>query len=176
MVINIPGLRNSNEHHWQSIWEQEQPEKFFRINQIDWGNPDCQIWIDRIEEELLHFNHSDLILVGHSVGCVSIIKWFEKYGHPIKGALFVAPSDVEKIGYPKYITGFSPMPISKLPFKSMVVASSNDPVVDLDRAKTFAANWGSKLHVLKNAGHIEPKSGFGKWEEGLVLLNQLEQA
>ncbi|MFT4545497.1 MAG: putative alpha/beta hydrolase family esterase [Bacteroidia bacterium] len=174
MIINIPGLHNSGENHWQSIWEREHPEKFFRVTQRDWDRPDCETWIARIEEELKHFEYQDLVLVDHSVGCVAIIKWFEKYNHLIKGALFVAPSDVDNEAYPTYITGFRPMTMAKLPFKSIVVASSNDHVVDINRAMQFAKAWSSDLHILKDAGHVEPKSGFGKWNDGLTLLQELE--
>ena len=65
------------------------------------------------------------------------------------------------------------MPLEKLPFNSMVVASTNDHVVSLKRAEFFADCWGSELVVLEKAGHIEPKSGYGAWEEGLDLLKQL---
>ena len=173
MNVNIPGLRNSDEKHWQTIWEKEQPDKFYRVQQFDWENPDCKKWIDRIEEELHKFNYEDLVLIGHSVGCVTIIKWYETYGHKIKGALFVAPSDVDRPDYPKYISGFKPMPENKLPFPSIIVASSNDHVVEIDRARQFARNWGSEFVEIKNAGHIESKAGFGKWDFGLELLEKL---
>lgn len=174
MNINIPGLRNSNEHHWQSVWEKEYSDNFFRVIQADWEKPDCETWIDQIELTLKGYNHENLILIGHSVGCVTIIKWFEKYRHPIKAALFVAPSDVDRPGYPSYITGFNPMPAHKLPFPSIVVASTNDHVVELKRAKLFAGNWGSAFVELKDAGHIEPTSGFGKWDYGLELIERLK--
>ncbi|WP_299707923.1 alpha/beta fold hydrolase [uncultured Pontibacter sp.] len=173
MYINIPGLYNSDKEHWQTIWENEYPDEFLRVVQSDWQNPTCDEWINRIEEELQQFDYGQLILIGHSVGCVTIIKWFEKYGHQIKGALFVAPSDVDKPGYPKYITGFSPMPERKLPFPSIVVASSNDHVVAIERARLFASNWGGEFVELENAGHIETKSGFGKWDFGLELLKKI---
>ena len=175
MNINIPGLRNSDDHHWQTIWEKEYPDEFYRVNQRDWEKPACDEWTERIEEELKGFDYSQLVLVGHSVGCVTIIKWFERYGHQIKGALFVAPSDVDKPNYPKYIQGFNPMPAKKLPFPSIVVASSDDHVVEIERAKIFARNWGSEFVALQNAGHIESKSGFGKWDEGLLFLKRLSQ-
>ncbi len=174
MNILIPGLRNSDEDHWQSIWEREYPGKFFRVVQADWENPDCDTWTARIEETLKHFDHEELVLIGHSVGCVTIIKWAEKYGRTIKGALFVAPSDVDKPNYPKYITGFSPMPETELPFPSIVVASTNDHVVELERARLFANNWGSEFVELENAGHIESKSGFGKWDLGLELIERIK--
>jgi uncharacterized protein len=175
MYINIPGLRNSDHKHWQTIWEHEFPEDFFRVIQADWERPNCNEWTARLEEALKQYDHKQLILIGHSVGCVTIIKWFEKYGHKIKGALFVAPSDVDKPGYPSYITGFSPMPAYRLPFPTIVVASTDDHVVDIDRARSFADTWGSEYVELVNAGHIESKSGYGKWDFGLLLLKRLEQ-
>lgn len=126
-----------------------------------------------MEEELKRFDYGQLVLIGHSVGCVTIIKWFERYGHSIAGALLVAPSDVDKPSYPSYITGFNPMPTHKLPFPSVVVASTNDHVVELERARQFASDWGSELVKLENAGHIESKSGFGKWDLGLELIARI---
>jgi predicted alpha/beta hydrolase family esterase len=55
-----------------------------------------------------------------------------------------------------------------------VVASDNDHVTEIERSKEFARNWGSQLVVLKNAGHIEPSSGFGNWSLGLELIEKLE--
>ncbi|PVY41079.1 RBBP9/YdeN family alpha/beta hydrolase [Pontibacter virosus] len=175
MNINIPGLHNSGEDHWQTIWEREHPNQFFRVVQEDWENPNCETWISRIEEALSGFDHAQLVLIGHSVGCVTIMKWFERYGHQIKGALFIAPSDVDRPGYPKYITGFSPMPEARLPFPTIVVASTNDHVVDIQRARLFARNWGSALVELENAGHIEGKSGYGKWDLGFELVKKLKE-
>ena len=174
MKVNIPGLHNSDENHWQSHFERSQPSDFIRINQLNWDEPDCETWITKIEEDLKDFNHSELILIGHSIGCMAILKWFEKYGHIIKGALLVAPSDSERDSYPDYITGFSPIPNIKLPFPSIVVASTNDHVTEIRRSEQFASLWGSELTIVENAGHIEPKSGFGEWPKGLDLLNELE--
>ncbi|MBK6264750.1 alpha/beta hydrolase [Marivirga sp. S37H4] len=175
MKVNIPGLHNSDINHWQSHFERLMPDEFFRVNQENWDEPDCETWIDTIEKELSNFNHPDLILIGHSIGCIAILKWFEKYQHKIKGALLVAPSDSERKNYPKYINGFVPIPKNIQPFPTIVVASINDHVTELDRSKEFANNWGSKLVILENAGHIESKSGFGKWDVGLKLVKELEK-
>lgn len=45
----------------------------------------------------------------------------------------------------------------------------------MKRSKEFAENWGSELVILDNAGHIEPKSGFGNWDEGIALIKRLEE-
>lgn len=174
MKINIPGLHNSNEEHWQTHLEQLNPKGFIRIIQKNWDEPDCTTWINQIEHELKNFNHSELILIGHSIGCIAILKWFEKFKHIIKGALLVAPSDSESDKYPSYINGFSPIPKETLPFPTIVVASNNDHVTEIERSREFAKNWGSKLIILKNAGHIEPKSGYGEWPLVLELIDDLE--
>lgn len=85
----------------------------------------------------------------------------------------VAPSDSEKINYPSYINGFVPIPTDKLPFPTIVVASTNDHVTDIRRSKEFASNWGSKIVILDDAGHIESNSGFGEWPGGIELVNEL---
>lgn len=171
-VFSIPGLRNSNTDHWQSQWEN-QHDNFFRINQTNWEQPDCQTWVNQINKILQPVLEDTIVISAHSVGCAAFVHWYSQFRQPLKGALLVAPSDVEHPGYPDYITGFAPLPLQKLPFKTIVVASTNDHVVALDRAKYFAGCWGSELIILENAGHIEPKSGFGAWKEGLLILQQL---
>ena len=173
MFINIPGLRNSNEGHWQTIWERQHPGHFSRIIQEDWESPNCDHWIKRLDAELSNYDLSEVILIGHSVGCATIVNWFRQYKRSVKGVFLVAPSDVDQPDYPKYISGFSPMSLMALPFPSIVIASDNDHVVKLERAKYFAECWSSKFVVLENARHIEGKSGFGEWSQGLALLKSL---
>ncbi len=59
------------------------------------------------------------------------------------------------------------MPLIPLPFPSIVVASTDDPCVSLDRAELFARSWGSRLVNLGKAGHINSASRLGSWPEGL---------
>ena len=173
MIFTIPGLRTSSPDHWQSHLERQYPEKFTRIHQDNWAQPDCETWIKRIDRVLADYQTQQTVLIGHSVGCAAIVKWFEKYKKPLKGALLVAPSDVENPHYPTYITGFSPLYLQALPFPSIVVASTNDHVVQPDRARFFAQCWGSDFVILPQAGHIEDKSGFGEWPQGLQLAEKL---
>ncbi len=175
MKIIIPGLRNSNEEHWQTKFENSDPKNFIRINQKNWDEPNCNEWIEQIEKELNSYNKSELILIGHSIGCMAIVHWFNKFKLSIKGALLVAPSDSENPNYPSYITGFAPIPMFNLPFRSIVVASTNDHVTNIERSKLFAKNWGSELVILENIGHIEPKSGFGDWPLGKELIKKLKE-
>jgi predicted alpha/beta hydrolase family esterase len=65
------------------------------------------------------------------------------------------------------------MSLNKLSFRSIVVASTNDPWVSMQRAQLFAEKWGSGLISIGAAGHINALSAYGKWEQGLKILSSL---
>lgn len=172
-IFLLPGLGNSGDGHWQTIWEKEFG--FIRIEQHDWEMPDRNDWVNRVQQEIKKHDPSSVILVGHSLACSTIAYWSQTFATKINGALLVAPSDTESEVYPPGTRGFAPMPLNNLPFRSTVVASINDPYVSVDRAKQFANAWGSKLILLQDAGHINVAAGFGKWPGGLELLKELDQ-
>jgi predicted alpha/beta hydrolase family esterase len=64
------------------------------------------------------------------------------------------------------------MPLQRLPFPSIIVASRNDPYVTVERAEFFARSWGSRIIKIDNAGHINAASGYGLWPEGEAWLEQ----
>jgi predicted alpha/beta hydrolase family esterase len=112
------------------------------------------------------------VLIGHSLGCTTIAHWASGHQTRIKGALLVAPSDIEQPVYTFPASGFAPIPLLTLPFPSIVVASEDDPWVSVERAKFFASNWGSGFVNIGKAGHINVSSGYGPWKEGLAILEQ----
>jgi predicted alpha/beta hydrolase family esterase len=60
------------------------------------------------------------------------------------------------------VRGFSPIPLARFPFPSVVVASTNDPRVEFKRAELFARSWGSRFVAVSEAGHINEDSGLGE--------------
>ncbi|PST83864.1 alpha/beta hydrolase [Pedobacter yulinensis] len=172
-ILIIPGLGNSGPEHWQSLWEDQFG--FLRVEQRDWDTPICDDWVVTIDHAVMAGPPEEVILVGHSLACTAIAYWAAQYGRNIKGALLVAPSDTESPHYPPGTTGFTPVPLSKLPFPSIVVSSRDDYYVTAERAEQFAQHWGSKLVFLEAAGHINAAAGFGAWPGGLALLEQLDQ-
>ena len=171
-VFIVPGLGNSGPDHWQTYFERQQPD-FTRIEQHEWDAPNRADWVATLEQVLAGEDLSQVVLVAHSLGCVTVAHWAGQYGHRIKGALLVAPSDVETAHYSALpTTGFGPMPLARLPFPSKVVASTNDEWASPARVRQFAEAWGSELIVIGSAGHINAASGHGEWPAGLALLRE----
>jgi uncharacterized protein len=173
-VLIIPGLGSSGPEHWQSLWEASHPE-YQRVHQADWECPRRADWVSNLNAAISAANQP-VVLVAHSMGCIAVIHWAATTANPDKSvaaALLVSPPDVEAETIPTGPTGFAPCPLIGLPFKSIVVASTNDPFAKLGRVKTFAAAWGSELVILELAGHINAASGHGHWPEGERLLDKL---
>ncbi|MBK7376984.1 MAG: alpha/beta hydrolase [Chitinophagaceae bacterium] len=68
----------------------------------------------------------------------------------------MAPSDLEAPQYTFPATGFAPIPVEKIHFKTIVVASADDPWVSLERAEYFASYWGSDSSISVMPGTSIP--------------------
>lgn len=173
-VLILPGWQNSGPLHWQTLWEQ-QYASFRRVQQSDWQTPRRGDWLGRIAEEV-NQAESPIVFVGHSLGCISMAHWCDQ--HPaeaakIKGALLVAPADVDRVDVPEALKDFAPIPRRRFAFPSVVVASSNDPYLAVQRARELAQAWGSSFVEIGAAGHINSESGLGDWPEGKRMLRRL---
>ena len=173
-TLILPGLYNSDPSHWQSRWEAGD-ETMEHVIQDDWETPHCAEWVGRLDQALERTG-PETLLVAHSAGCALVAHWAVGCSRGrVRGALLVAPSDPEAANFPSGPTGFAPMPLVRLPFPSVVVASSNDPFVPVVRAQAFATAWGGEFVMIGEAGHINGASGLGDWPEGLALLRSLRE-
>src|SRR5947209_3793793 len=173
-VLVLPGWQNSGPRHWQTLWEQQNPI-FLRVQQRDWEFPHREWWLERITAEVKQAP-APIVFAAHSLGCIALAHWCKSAPAEvgkIKGALLVAPADVDSKDTPKELKDFSPAPRDPLPFPSIVVASSNDSYLKPERAREFARAWGSRFVDIGSAGHINGESGLGDWPEGKRLLRHL---
>jgi predicted alpha/beta hydrolase family esterase len=121
-----------------------------------------------------------VILVAHSAGAMMVVHWAAKHRRPIQGALLAAPPDFESPlpeGYPNEKTlrdnGWLPTPMEKLPFSSIVAASTNDPLARFTRSLQMARAWGSRVVRIGNVGHLNPASGYGRWPKAHEFIAEL---
>ena len=60
------------------------------------------------------------------------------------------------------------LPLDKLPFPAVLIASANCPHCTLERARYFAEAWGATLVEAGEVGSLNSASGHGPWPEGLM--------
>ena len=171
-ILLLPGWQNSGPGHWQSLWQDQFG--YQRVQQHDWLRPLRGDWIARLEDVVLSLD-APVVLVAHSLGCQLVAAWaaLSKCAQRVQGALLVAPGDVERDELRPILPSWSPPVLQKLPFKSTLVASSDDPYCTPARAAQFAAAWGSDLVAIGAAGHVNADSGLGNWPQGQALLQTL---
>jgi len=164
----VPGWRNSGPGHWQSLWT-ERLEGIERVEQDNWVAPSKEAWVGTLAKNILA-QPGPVVVVAHSLGCIATTHLPPEAAGRIQGALLVAPADPERRSV---LSDFAPVPYQKLPYRSVLVASSNDPYCPIRLAGAYARAWGSEFVRLQNAGHINVESGFGEWPLGIALLQSL---
>lgn len=170
-ILMLPGCGNSGPTHWQSLWEAENPS-FRRVVQDDWMHPVRADWQARLEDAIAQTG-SATVLVAHSLGCLLVVHWAASTRRRIKAALLVAVPDPAGPEFPSAAIGFEGPPMQPLPFRSLIVASRDDPYGSLAHARACASAWGSELIDIGPAGHINAQSCLGGWDKGLALLQRL---
>ena len=164
-VIIVPGWRDSGPGHWQSLWAERLPG-VVRVVQDDWITPSRKAWVAALERTILGME-GPVVVAAHSLGCIATTHVSAEAAARIHGALLVAPADPERRAV---LSDFAPVPYARLPYRSVLVASSNDPYCPIRLAGAYARAWGSEFVRLQDAGHINIESGHGEWPLGQALL------
>ena len=179
--VIVPGLRGHVPEHWQTRLERRLANAI-AVPRMAEDAPEklsCAAWTTALERTLTSVA-GPIVLVAHSAGCAIVAHWTRLHRRPIRGALLATPPDFATPlpqGYPSLETlarnGWTPLPEERLPFPSIVAASTNDPLASFDRVAALSAHWGSRLVNLGAVGHLNPAAGFGPWPRGEALLREL---
>ena len=169
----VPGLDNSGPDHWQTLWEARRDD-CRRVDLECWSDPSPSHWLRRLDTAV-RSSPAPMILVAHSLGCLTVAHWVQAGGDVshVAGALLVAPPDAERADALPAVRRFAPAPKISLPFPSLVVASRDDPYADFAASAALAEAWGSRLVDVGHCGHINAASRLYDWPEGEALLEQL---
>jgi serine hydrolase len=178
-ILIVPGLRDHVPEHWQTLLEQKLPDAR-SVPRIERDKLSRATWVEALDRSLAEIA-GPVILVAHSAGVMITVHWAQKHERPIHGALLAAPPDFESPlpeGYPTQDVlrdnGWLPTPRARLPFPTIVAASTNDPLGRYERVAELAAAWGSRLVDIGAVGHLNPAAGFGEWPRAEEFIRELE--
>lgn len=174
--LAVPGRGNSKADHWMSHWCRAFPNSS-RVLQADWEKPEPKAWIAQLDAAV-SIAPRRVVLLAHSLAVATTVKWAagasEAQLSKVAAAFLVAASNVEDPD-PSFdlIRPFAPMPLKRLPFPTLVVASRSDPRVTFEKAQEFAAAWGADIADAGDLGHMGNEAKLGLWPTGLLLLGRL---
>ena len=177
-VVIVPGLRDHVDAHWQTLLARKLA-RVCEVPPMGRENLDCAARVAALERAVAAIA-GPIVIVAHSGGVITVAHWAGRTSRSVMGALLVAPPDFDKPmpeGYPTMraldAAGWLPVPMSPLPFPSILAASRNDPLCAFHRACTMGLNWQSVIVDLGEVGHVNPASGHGDWPRAEELLQQL---
>jgi uncharacterized protein len=139
--------------------------------------PKLAQWLPKLEETI-GSPDENLYLVGHSLGCITILRYLEslKEGEKIGGVVFVA-GFTDNLGYEEIKTFFeAPIDFEKAKKhcpKFVAIHSDNDPYVALKNGDIFKEKLCAKVIIKHNMGHF---SGKIEGEESCIKLPDAVEA
>lgn len=160
-VFVIHGWTGFANNHWFPWLKKQLVEKGFSVELPEMPNtvhPKRDEWVAKINE-IVGKPDTQTYFVGHSLGCIAIVRYLEQLPKAAKigGCVFVAGFG-GGLKYHELTPFYTPPPdfvkVRQHADKFITIFSEDDDVVPLEIGKKFQENLGAKLIVEKGKGHF----------------------
>lgn len=147
------------------------------------GVPKIRAWVGKLTKTISPDENA--ILVGHSIGCQTILRYLQTLApkKKIKGIVLIAPwmeldeetieeegEEVREIARPWMETPIDFKKVKKLAGKTVAIFSDNDPFVPLSQKTIFRKKLGAKVIIEKGKGHFTVGDGTKKLPSALKAI------
>lgn len=184
-VFIIHGWGGNSNEGWLVWLKNQLADRGFKVvvpDMPDTDSPKISVWVNHLKN-LVGVCDRDSYFVGHSIGCQAAMRYLEQLpeNEKIGGAIFVAgwfnlTDETWDENYTKEIadewinTQIDFEKIKRHTNNFVLVASDNDPYVALSNAELFRNNFGAKIIILENKGHVSGEDGVNELP---VVLEEL---
>ena len=169
--VVAPGMNNSDETHWQTLWQLEWRESASRIHVTSWSAPTLVDWSRAIGRAVVGFPDRSVVVVAHGLGSLAAAHHLATTDvTSVAGLFLVAPPDPEHPSFPSAAGTFREVSRSPVNVPGLVVCSDTDRLCDLDVSANLAHSWGLPKLTVEAAGHLGSASDLGRWGLGQALL------
>ncbi len=181
-IYLIHGFTASSKANWFPWLKEQMKNKGFELIVPDMPNtedPHLDPWLQKLEESINNINENT-IFIGHSLGCITSLRFILKKGISIKGAILVSgfmdknPMDIQKEGLTEFMSGEIDIDKVKglIPHRVMLTAVDDD-IVPMEATKKMADKLDARLIILDKGGHFIDRDGFTEFPEVVALLEEL---
>ncbi len=180
-IYVIHGYTSSSEAEWFP-WLKEQfknsPVKIDIPNMPDSQDPHLESWLKHLSKNILDIDENT-IFIGHSLGCVTALRYILEKNIKIKGAILVSgfinenPMDEQTEGLQEFVDG--PLDIKRI--KSLipsriVITATDDDIVPTEATQNLAESLDANLIILPSGKHFIARDGYTNFP---VLLNEIKK-
>lgn len=165
-IFIVHGYAASIQDHWFNWLKAQMEAKGATVSVLSLpnsANPVPQEWIQAIDEQVTAPDQNTYF-VGHSLGCITVLRYLDQISTPIGGVVLVAgfaekPPLLPQIA-PFTAPGFDAKKIIWQVQQRAVVASDNDASVPFEITRRLSELIDARLHVIENGGHFLMGEGF----------------
>ena len=149
-------------------WLRKELSKKFAVEcplMPDTDSPKINPWLREFSKHVK--DPEDTVVIGHSIGCQTMLRYLEKYkGKPFKAVIFVAgwitlkglDAEEKPIAKPWLEKKIDLGKVKGKAENLVAIFSDNDPFVSLSNAKYFR-KIVSKIVIVKKQGHFSAQEG-----------------
>lgn len=176
-IIIVHGWGGSPEQNWMPLVKKDLEKSGWEVQipaMPDTNLPKLNLWLPKLAE-VIGNPDNDLYLVGHSLGCITIMRYLETLpeNQKIGGVIFFA-GFTDDLKIPEIKTFFETTinftDIKQKANKCVAVHSDNDEYVSLKYGEIFKEKLGAEIIVKHLMDHFsDPKDD----EKNSILLQEI---
>jgi len=164
-IILVHGWDGHPEEGWFPKFRQEMEVQGFvvTIPTMRCQPPQMDVWVPQLAE-VVGTPDENTYLIGHSAGCITILRYLEGLpeGQKVGGVVLVA-GFTDPLGFEELKNYFTtPLDWPKIRSKAggfIAIHSDNDKYVPLRHGDVFKAQLGAEVVMLKSRGHFAGSDG-----------------
>ncbi|KAF5069190.1 putative hydrolase YdeN [anaerobic digester metagenome] len=183
-IYLIHGFTASSKANWFPWLKEKMKNKGFEVIVPDMPNtedPHMVPWLEKLDESVKEINENT-IFIGHSLGCITTLRFILKKGFKIKGAILVSgfmdenPMKVQKAGLSEFVTGGIDVDeVKRLIPHRVVLTAVDDDIVPMEATKKMADKLDARLIILDRGGHFIDRDGVTELPHVLKFLEEFIQ-
>jgi hypothetical protein len=183
-VFIVHGWGGYPEECWFPWLKQELEKQGMQVTvpqMPDANHPKIETWVPHLAK-VVGTPDKDTYFVGHSMGCQTILRYFQRIESSVGGAVFVGgflmkltglAEEEQHIAKPWLETPLDFDKIKKAAKRFIAIFSDNDKFVPLDNAKGFENKLGAKTVIVRGKGHMGASDNCPKLPEVLSAVLEL---
>lgn len=181
-AIIVHGFKGKPDTNWKPWLKQQLETSGFTVEVPEMPNTDSPLvdeWVNRLSETVGSFGSDEVYLIGHSLGCITILKYLETLSREqrVKACVFVAGFGRRFEKYQGSHDSFFDQDLdwSKIVQHSdnfVAVHSKDDQNVGYEELTIFEDKLNAKTILLDGMGHFGSQDGV--FEVPTVLSAILE--
>lgn len=169
-AVIVHGFKGKPNSNWKPWLKKELEARDFRVAVPEMphtDNPQLHEWVSELNKAILLNESDDIYLIGHSLGCITILKYLETLNsdQKIKACVFVAgftrPFSQYTGGHDSF---FDKEPkwneIKKHCDNFIAIHSKDDSNVSYEELDLFEAKLNATTILLNNKGHFGSADGI----------------